>query len=225
MKSPKRISLLLVAAAICALAVAFLSSEAGGQDEGWRIIRADYGSKTQRVDVTALAKALIARGGDDGRVPINNITMGGDPAVDQDKWLRILARNRRSEEREFTFKEHTYLQVGLFDVRHEDADDRPANFGGRDRDRDRDRDPNGDRDDYAGLRIVRAYYGVQGRTVDVTRLLQDRVRGNSLSMIVTNGALGGDPAIGYDKVLIVIYRIQGRETATAVVEGSTLTLP
>jgi hypothetical protein len=215
MKFKKRFGMLVIAAAVCSFAVALLSSGAVGQDEGWRIIRADYGSKTQRVDVTALTKALVARGGDGGKVPINNITMGGDPAVDQDKWLRIEARGRRSEEREFTFKEHTYLEVRLFDVRHEDADDRPANYGGRDR----------DQDDNAGLRIVRAYYGVQGRTVDVAGLLRDRIRGNTLSLVVTNGAMGGDPAIGYDKVLIVVYRVQGRETATAVPEGNTLTIP
>jgi len=46
-----------------------------------------------------------------------------------------------------------------------------------------------------------------------------------LSLVVTNGALGGDPAIGADKILIVIYRYQGRETATAVREGNTLTIP
>ena len=213
MKFTNRFGMLVIAAFLCSFAVALLSSGAAGQEEGWRIIRADYGSKTQRVDVTALTKALIARGGNDGKVPINDVTMGGDPAQGQDKWLRILAKNRRSDEREFTFKEHTYLEVRLFDVRHDDADDRPSNYGGR------------DQDDSADLRIMRAYYGVQGRTVDVTDLLRNRVRGGSLSMVVTNGALGGDPAVGSDKTLIVIYRVQGRETATAVREGNTLTIP
>jgi hypothetical protein len=46
-----------------------------------------------------------------------------------------------------------------------------------------------------------------------------------LSFVVTNSALGGDPAIGADKILIVVYRYQGRESATAVREGNALTIP
>jgi hypothetical protein len=101
----------------------------------------------------------------------------------------------------------------MFTARREDWDDRPANYGGR------------DQDDYNGLRILRAYYGVQGRTVNVTELLRSRVRDGVLSFVVTNSAFGGDPAIGADKVLIVVYRYQGTETATAVREGNTISLP
>jgi hypothetical protein len=213
MRFTSRLGTLLFAVLFCTLAMTLLNSGLAGQDEGWRIIRADYGSKTQRVDVTSLTKDLIARGGNDGKVPINNITMGGDPAQGQDKWLRIVARNRRSDEREFTFKEHTYLEVRQFEVGRDDPDDRPAYYGGR------------DQDDWAELRIVRAYYGVQGKTVDVTDLLRDRVRGGTLSLVVTNSAMGGDPAIGSDKTLIVIYKVRGKETATFVREGNTLTIP
>lgn len=220
MKFTNRFPMLLIAVVVCSCFIAVLSSEVAGQEEGWRILRADYGSKTQRVDVTALTKALIGRGGNDGKIPVNDVTMSGDPAQGQEKWLRVFARNRRSEEREFTFKEHTYLEVRLFDVRHDDWDDRPG-------DRDDRRAYRGDRDqdDSAELRILRAYYGVQGRTVDVTDLLRSRVRSGMLTLVVTNSAMGGDPAVGADKVLIVLYRFQGRETATAVNEGSTLTLP
>ena len=149
--------------------------------------------------------------------------MGGDPAVGADKRLRIWARNRRNEEREFDYREGGFIEAGMFTVRRDPDDrrdngnDRPGNYGDRDRDR--------DRDDYQGLRILRAYYGVQGRTVNVTELLRSRVRGGALNFFVANGDLGGDPAVGYDKVLIVVYSYQGTETATAVREGSTLTLP
>jgi hypothetical protein len=61
--------------------------------------------------------------------------------------------------------------------------------------------------------------------VDVTELLRSRLREGGLAFVVTNGALGGDPAVGADKVLIVVYRFEGRETAAAVREGNTLTLP
>jgi len=210
--------MLVFASLIFAIGVAVFSAGLAAQDEGWRIIRADWGSRTQRVDVTNLVRDLIARGGNDGKIPINEVTMGGNPAVGQDKSLHIFAKNRKKEEREFSFNEHTYLEVRLFDVRHDDWDDRPTNSGDRDRDRDRDRED-------SALRIVRAYYGVQGRTVNVTDLLRSRVRDGMLNLVVTNSALGGDPAAGYDKILIVIYRYQGNETATAVREGNTLTLP
>ena len=218
MKFTNRSAMLVFASLIFAIGVAVFSAGLAAQDEGWRIIRADWGSRTQRVDVTNLVRDLIARGGNDGKIPINEVTMGGNPAVGQDKSLHIFAKNRKKEEREFSFNEHTYLEVRLFDVRHDDWDDRPTNSGDRDRDRDRDRED-------SALRIVRAYYGVQGRTVNVTDLLRSRVRDGMLNLVVTNSALGGDPAAGYDKILIVIYRYQGNETATAVREGNTLTLP
>jgi len=43
--------------------------------------------------------------------------MGGDPAVGKDKSLRIFARNRRNEEREFNFREGGFVDVGMFEVR------------------------------------------------------------------------------------------------------------
>lgn len=222
MKFTRRNAIFLGAATLFAAAFTFLSSPVGAQDDSWVIVRADYGFKNQRNDVTDILKDLLNRGGVNGRVAVTNQTMGGDPAVGADKNLRIFARNRKGVEREFDYREGGFVDAAMFVVR----DDRPGDrrddwdkasipYGGRDQ----------DRDDYNGLRIVRAYYGVQGRTVNVTDLLRSQVRGGGLSFIVTNSALGGDPAVGYDKVLIVVYRYQGTETATAVREGTTLTLP
>ncbi len=203
----------VIAAVLFAAGITFFSARAGAQDDGWQIVRADYGYKNQRNDVSDILKDLIGRGGVNGRVAVNNQTMGGDPAVGADKTLRIFARNRRHEEREFDYKEGGFVDVRMFIVRRDDDwDDRPANYGGQ----------------YlndSSLRILRAFYGVQGRTVNVTELLGSRVRGGALSFVVTNSALGGDPAVGYDKILIVVYRYQGTETATAVREGDTLKLP
>lgn len=213
MKLTNRHAVLLTAAFLLAAGITFLGTWASAQEEGWQIVRADYGFKNQRNDVTDILKDLVERGGVNGRVAVNNQTMGGDPAVGAEKSLRIFARNRRYEEREFNYKEGSFVEARMFNFRREDWDDRPANYGGR------------DQDDYNGIRILRAYYGVQGRTVNVTELLRSRVRDGGLSFVVTNSALGGDPAIGSDKVLIVVYRYQGTETATAVREGYTLTLP
>jgi len=219
MKLANRYVLFIIALVIFAIGVTLFTAGLRAQEEGWQIQRADYGFKNQRSDVTDILKDLIERGGVNGRVAVNNQTMGGDPAVGKDKSLRIFARNRRNEEREFNFNEGGFVDVRLFNGRREDRDDRDdrgdrsANHEGR------------DRDEWNGVRIIGAYYGVQGKTVNVTDLLRGRVRDGVLTLVVTNGALGGDPAVGADKILIVVYRSQGRETATAVREGYTLTIP
>lgn len=225
MKFTNRYVMFVIVAAFFAVGITYFSSGVAAQEEGWQIVRADYGFKNQRSDVTDILKDLIGRGGVNGRVAVNNQTMGGDPAVGADKSLRIFARNRRHEEREFSYREGGFVEVRTFEVRREDRDERPDNYNGRDRDERPDNHGGRDRDDFNGLRIVGAYYGVQGRTVNVTELLRSRVRDGALNFMVTNSALGGDPAIGYDKVLIVVYRYQGTETATAVSEGNTLTIP
>ncbi len=213
MKFSNRYGMFLIATVLFAIGVALFGAGTAAQDDGWRIVRADWGSRTQRVDVTNLVRDLIARGGDNGKIPINEVTMGGNPAVGQDKWLQILARNRKHEEHEFSYKEHTYLEVRSFDVRGDDWDDYPANYGVA------------GQADWNSLRIIRAYYGVQARNANVTDLLRSKVRDGLLTLVVTNSAMGGDPAMGEDKVLIVVYRYQGKENATAVREGYTLTIP
>jgi len=215
MKLTTRYGIFAFAFALFAIGASVFSSGAGAQEEGWQIQRADYGFRNQRNNVTDILKDLIGRGGQNGRVAVNNQTMGGDPAVGRDKSLRIFARNRRNEEREFTFREGGFVDVRLFEVRRDrdDWDDRGGNYGGR------------DRDDWNGLRIIRAYYGIQGRTINVTELLRSRVRDGAINFVVSNSALGGDPAVGADKFLIVIYRYKGQEAATFVREGNSLLIP
>ena len=215
MKLTTRYGIFAFAFALLAICASVFSLGAGAQEEGWQIQRADYGFKNQRKDVTDILKDLVGRGGVNGRVAVNNQTMGGDPAVGKDKSLRIFARNRRNEDREFNFREGGFVDVGMFGVRRDrdDWDDRGGTDGGR------------DRDDWNGVRIIRAYYGIQGRTINVTDLLRSRARAGGLNFVVTNSAFGGDPAVGADKYLIVIYRYQGREAATFVREGNTLTIP
>jgi hypothetical protein len=215
MKFTSRRGIFVVAFALFAISATAFTSQLVAQDEGWQIQRADYGFKNQRNDVTDILKDLIGRGGVNGRVAVTNQTMGGDPAVGKDKSLRIFARNRRNEERQFSFNEGSFVDARMFEVRRDrdDWDDRPVNYGGR------------DRDDWNRFRIIRAYYGIQGRTINVTELLRGRARDGGINFVVTNSALGGDPAVGADKYLIVIYRYQGQEAATFVREGNTLTLP
>ena len=237
MKPANRYVVLAIASIVFAIAATLFTAGVGAQEEGWQIQRADYGFKNQRSDVSDILKDLIERGGVNGRVAVNNQTMGGDPAVGKDKSLRIFARNRRNEEREFNYREGGFVEARMFTVRHDDRDDHPANYGNRDRDdhpanygdHDRDARPahygDRDRDDWNSLKIIGGYYGVQGRTVNVTEVLRSRIREGVLSFVVTNSALGGDPAIGADKILIVVYRYQGKESATAVREGYSLAIP
>ena len=223
MKLANRYVLFVIAVVIFAIGAGIFSAGVVAQEEGWQIVRAEYGFKNRRTDVTDILKDLVGRGGVNGRVAVTNQTMGGDPAVGADKSLRIFARRRENNrggfvEREWDYKEGGFVEVRMFDVRMQEArrddwDDRPARYGDR------------DRDDWNGLKIIRAYYGIQGRTVNVTDMLRARVRDGAMSFVVTNNALGGDPAVGADKYLIVIYRYQGQEAATFVREGYTLTIP
>ena len=224
MKHSTRYAIFVLAVLFAAAGIAFLSTPAGAQDDGWQIMRAEYGSRTQHNDVTDILKDLIGRGGVNGRVAVNNQTMGGDPAVGADKHLRIWARNRRNEEREFDFKEGGFIEAAMFNTRRDrdrdDFNDRPANYNDRPANYgDRDRDEN------QGVRIVRAYYGWGGNTANVTEVLRSRMRDGQISFVVTNSALGGDPAVGADKILVVIYQYQGRESAAILREGNALTLP
>ena len=237
MKLPNRYVLFVIASIIFAISATLFTAGVGAQEEGWQILRADYGFKNRRSDVSDILKDLIERGGVNGRVAVNNQTMGGDPAVGKDKSLRIFARNRRNEEREFNYNEGGFVEARMFTVRRDVRDDHPANYGDRDRDdhpanygdHDRDARPanygDRDRDDWNSLKIIGGYYGVQGRTVNVTDVLRSRIRDGVLSFVVTNSALGGDPAVGADKILIVVYRYQGKESATAVREGYSVTIP
>lgn len=213
MKSTNRFAMFATALLLCAVGISISSIGARAQDDTWQLVRADYGYRNQRNDVTEILKDLIQRGGVEGRVAVNNQTMGGDPAKGRDKTLHIVARNRRREEREFNYNEGSYLDARMFNLRRDEWDDRPTNNASR------------NQDDGNEFKIIRAYYGVQGKTANVTDLLRTRVRDGALSLTVTNREMGGDPAVSYDKTLIVIYRFQGRETATVVREGDTLTIP
>lgn len=214
-----------VVLALVGMCASLLSMSIGAQDEGggWRIVRAQYGWRDRQTNVTDLVRDLIERGGVNGRVIVNNQTMGGDPAVSRDKTLRIIARNRQNQEREFVYVEGAPIDVALFAVRRDEFDDRPRGDDHRDDRRDE------HRDDRAGahreVAILRAYWGVQGRTANVTELLRNMQRENGLQVMANNRSLGSDPAPGADKVLIVIYRVQGQETAAAVREGNSLTIP
>lgn len=93
--------------------------------------------------------------------------------------------------------------------------------------RDDDRRPPDRRDGDArsDLRIVKASWGAQGRSRDVTHLLQDRIRDGRLRIRASNEDIGFDPAYQIVKTLFVVYEIRGRRQEVRIPEGDFLELP
>lgn len=174
---------------------------------GWRVTSADWGAGRRRVDVTDRVRQMLSGG---GQVKVNNTNLGGDPAPGSDKVLRIAARDARGRVQQFSFKEGDYIDASQFYNYPPDRYPEPGYPGGG----------------YPGdLQIVRAYYGLNSRTNDVTGILRSMARNGSINIKVNNTNLGGDPAPGGDKVLTVIYRVQGREQTATVKEGDYLQIP
>jgi hypothetical protein len=186
----------------------------GNAGPGWQVMYADWGAGNRRADVTARVRTMLSG---NGQVKVNNANLGGDPAVGADKILRISARDARGQVREFSYKEGAFIDASQF-----------YNYGGY---------PGGGPGGYppppppnpgpgyGNLQIVRAYWGLNNRTSDVSQILRGQISNGTLVIQVNNRNLGGDPAPGADKVLTVIYRVNGREQTATVKEGSTLRIP
>ena len=181
---------------------------------GWQVMKAEWGAGNRWQDVTNRVRALLMG---NGLIRVTNANMGGDPVYRALKTLRIQARNSRGQLQQFNIGENNTIDASQF-YNYGRGSGYPGNPG---------YPPN---PGYPGggngnLQIVRAYYGLNNRTNDVTQLLHGMVRNGTLIVQVTNNSMGGDPAQGGDKVLTVIYRYQGREQTSTVKEGNTLRIP
>ena len=76
----------------------------------WQVMSADYGIKSNRVDVTNTVRRLV--NGPDFRV--NNSTMGIDPARGADKVLRIHGRAQNGQMRDFVYNEGQTVNARMF---------------------------------------------------------------------------------------------------------------
>ncbi len=194
-----------------------------GDDGGWQILQARYGTSDRNMDVTGRLKELARS---DERVRVRNELFGNDPAVGQTKMLRIFARGRNGEQRTFEFKEGSWIDGSQFtgwgrgnwgdsgwNGGWDGRPGRPGNDGGR---------PGYDQ----GLNIVRATYGTGLRQMDVTQRIRDLSRSGRLDVRVSNDLFGRDPATGSRKLLQVTYT-QGRseERQSQAWEGDQLRLP
>jgi len=84
----------------------------------WQIERAEYGARGRVADVTNIVRDLVNSG--EIRVQVSNYTMRGDPAYGEPKVLRIFARERDGDQREFAFREYDFIDLNLFrEHRHE----------------------------------------------------------------------------------------------------------
>jgi len=182
-----------------------------GPGSGWQVMFADWGAGNRRANVTDRVRTLLSG---NGMVKVNNQNMGVDPAVGADKILRISTREPARACREFSYKEGASIDASQF-----------YNYGGYPGGGGGYPPPPPPNPGYGNLQIMRAYYGLNNRTNDVTQLLRGQVNNGSLVMQVNNRNLGGDPAPGADKVLTVIYRVNGREQTATVKEGNTLRIP
>jgi hypothetical protein len=179
----------------------------GGNNGGqWVVQTADYGAGNRRQDVTNTVNRLV--NGPDFRV--NNTTMGIDPWKGADKTLRIVARDSRGQQRDFSYKEGSTVNSAMF---------RGSGWNGGGGWNGKPGVPN----NYA-LQINSARWGSGSRYQDVTARLQGMVRNNRLTMRVTPQNLG-DPTPGVSKTLIVNYSYQGSQRSVNRVEGETLSLP
>jgi hypothetical protein len=201
----------------CLLAASCLfSTSARAQNGGgWQVVKADWGAGNRWMDVTNQVRRLL-----NGNRPVfvTNDSMGGDPAYGAVKILRIRATNSRGQSQQFTYNEGSTINPNQFNSGRPGGPGYPGN-------------PGYPQPGYPGgggngsLQITRAYYGLNNRTNDVTQLLRGMVRNGTLAVQVNNNSMGGDPARGGDKVLTVIYRIQGRERTSTVKEGNVLRIP
>jgi len=162
-----------------------------------RVMRAQYGVGQRYADVTELLNSQIQ--GDQLSLRVTNDVMGGDPDPERRKQLIVfyIFNGRQSR---VTVNEKGYLNL-------------PGNDAWNPRDSD------------ARLEILEASYGAGDRRRDVTNLVAAQVRGNSLQLLVSNAAMGGDPAENQKKRLRVIYLWQGFRNQTTVGEGETLVIP
>src|SRR2546430_7855961 len=89
MKLSTRYAIFVFAATCVAAAVTFSTAPTSAQDDGWQIVRAEYGTRTQHNDLTDIVRDLGGPGGVNGRAAAHTQSMGGDPALGAAQHLRI----------------------------------------------------------------------------------------------------------------------------------------
>ncbi|MFI5058813.1 MAG: hypothetical protein ACHQLQ_11555 [Candidatus Acidiferrales bacterium] len=163
-----------------------------------RVMRAQYGVGNRYADVTDILNSQIQ--GDALSLPVTNDVMGGDPDPEQRKQLIVFYIFNGRQSRVLVNEKGMLNLPSNNDVWNPGySDDR--------------------------FEVLEATYGAGDRRRDVTSLVRSQVRGNALQILVSNGAMGGDPAENQKKRLRVIYLWQGLRYQLTAGEGETLAIP
>ena len=164
------------------------------------LVRANYGSGNQWVDVTQRVRSLIQ--GEYLNFLVDSVTLGVNFQPGETRVLRLELRSQSGRIRQLTFQENEYVNLQVNAA-----------------------EPSYANDNWGNLRIIRAYYGADNRSSDVTARLNSQIQSDRLNLKVSNDTMGGDPAIGRYKTLTVQYSYSGRQDQVVVNEGDTLILP
>jgi hypothetical protein len=176
----------------------------------YQILRADYGSGPQRVDVTQRLRELARA---NATFRMGNSTFGIDPAPGHVKTLRIFTRGPDGRDRMFEYREGSVVDGARFtgwrggnwgNPPPPPPPVSPVSLGG------------------GQYVILRAFYGVPGRNVDVTNRLRDIAHSNAVFRM-GNSTFGVDPAPGVVKTLRIWARgPRGDTRMFEYREGSTV---
>ena len=186
----KKYGLIIFSLILALLCMASFEALADGK---LHIIEAKYGVKGIYSDVTHLVKNYVLD--DSIRMQVTNNNLGGDPASGRLKHLRVLyEKNGKRYRRDI-------MELGLFVVTGASDEYTPSYHTGE-------------------LEILKAIYGTEGIYRIVTGVVQNFVIRDAIRIRVTNGNLGGDPAPGRGKELLVVCKIDGREHTLTISEGN-----
>jgi|GEM_PF-741057 len=180
------------------------------------VIAAYYGVDRNFVDVTASARSQAQSAG--LGLVVGADSLGGDPFPGQIKTFRLYYKLGGLFQ-QGEWKDGENVSIGRLGTSRRDSGMRG---GGIDRAR---RTPTPVVAAPSGLKVLSAQYGAGTRINDVTTLLNSRVTGDRLTVLVENNSLGGDPIRGADKVLNVAYEWNGQRYTASAKEGQTLRLP
>lgn len=168
--------------------------------QNFEILSANYGAGRNRIDVTERVRALIRGNGVEFTVDGESL---GDPMPGVEKTLTI-RYSMRNRVRTSSFKDHDVVRIGNPSSAATAADVTTANSG--------------------NLTIHSARYGEGRRWMDVTEVLRNNLRNNTVRLAITNQVMGGDPAPATAKYLEVDYESGGQRRTERFPENETLQL-
>jgi hypothetical protein len=168
----------------------------------YEILRADYGSGSQRRDVTGQFQQVVCS---QSRFRMGNSTFGFDPSPGNKKSLRVSVRGARGRETMQEFPESSTIDGSQYLCRGGGGypPNRPPQGGGQ-------------------YTIERALYGTDRNNVDVTNRLRELAARN-VTFRMGNSTFGVDPDPGRVKMLRIYSRDRsGRRRMFEFRESSTI---